>query len=45
MKEKQTDKTICKNVFQSGKNTPSKTQFTKMWVKLINCLERSKAAK
>lgn len=34
--------TICKNVFKSGENTTSKSQFTKKWIELINRLERNK---
>lgn len=34
---------ICRSVFKSGENTTSKTQFTKMWVELINKIEKNKA--
>ena len=32
----------CKSVFKSGENTTSKSQFTKMWIELINRLEKNK---
>ncbi len=34
---------LVKNVFKSGENTTSKEVFTKMWIELINKLERSKS--
>lgn len=33
---------ICKNVFKSGENTTSKSEFTKKWIELINRSEKSK---
>jgi len=35
---------VCRSVFKSGENTTSKEAFTKMWIELINKLERSKSA-
>ena len=35
--------TICKSVFKSGESTTSKNQFTKMWIELINKIEKNKA--
>lgn len=32
----------CKSVFKSGENTTSKSQFTKVWIELINKLEKNK---
>ena len=34
---------LVKSVFKSGENTTSKEAFTKMWIELINKLERSKS--
>lgn len=34
---------VCKSVFKSGESTTSKEAFTKMWLDLINKLERSKS--
>lgn len=34
---------LVKSVFKSGENTASKEEFTKMWIELINKLERSKS--
>ncbi len=34
---------LVKSVFKSGENTPSTEVFTKMWIELINKLERSKS--
>ena len=31
-----------KSVFKSGENTTSKEVFTRMWIEVINKLERSK---
>lgn len=33
---------LVKSVFKSGKSTTTKEAFTKMWIELINKLERSK---
>lgn len=35
---------LVKSVFKSGENTTSTEAFTKMWIELINKLERSKSA-
>ena len=35
---------LVKSVFKSGENMTSKEAFTKMWIELINKLERSKSA-
>lgn len=34
---------LVKSVFKSGENTTSKEVFTKMWIELVNKLERSKS--
>lgn len=34
---------LVKSVFKSGENMTSKEAFTKMWIELINKLERSKS--
>ena len=34
---------LVKSVFKSGESTTSKEAFTKMWIELINKLERSKS--
>ena len=34
---------LVKSVFKSGESTTSKEAFTKMWIELINRLERSKS--
>ena len=34
---------ICKSVFKSGESTTSKSEFTKMWIEMINKIERDKA--
>lgn len=36
-------KAECKSVFKSGKSTTTKGEFTKMWIQLINKMERSKS--
>lgn len=33
---------ICKSVFKSGENT-TKNQYTKIWIALINQMERNKS--
>ena len=33
---------ICKSVFKSGESTTSKMQFTKMWIEMINKIEKGK---
>ena len=33
-----------KNVFRNGKTKPTAEQFTKVWIALINQLEKSKGA-
>ncbi len=40
-----TQTTICKSVFKSGENTTTKTQFTKIWIELVNRLEKRKIVK
>lgn len=35
---------LVKSVFKSGENTTSKEAFTKMWIEMINKLERSKSS-
>lgn len=34
---------LVKSVFKSGENTTSKEVFTKMWIEMVNKLERSKS--
>ena len=34
---------LVKSVFKSGESTTSKEVFTKIWIELINKLERSKS--
>ena len=34
---------LCRSVFKSGESTTSKKQFTKMWIELINKIEKNKA--
>lgn len=34
--------TACKSVFKSGETTTSKSEITKMWIELINRLEKNK---
>ena len=34
---------LCRSVFKSGESTTSKNQFTKMWIELINKIEKNKA--
>ena len=45
MNENKSGKTICKSVFKNGKNTTTKSRFTKKWIELINRLEKNKSAK
>lgn len=33
---------ICTSVFRNGKSTPTADQITKVWINLINRLEKSK---
>lgn len=44
MGRKQT-RIICKNVFKSGGNTPSKESFTQLWLSLIPLSEKNKHIK
>ena len=34
-------KKICKNIFKNGESTTSKDNFTKVWIHLINQLEKN----
>lgn len=34
---------LVKSVFKSGENTSTKSEFTKMWIELINTLEKGKS--
>lgn len=34
--------TCCKSVFQNGRSKPTCEHFTKVWIDLINGIERSK---
>ena len=34
---------LCRNVFQDGRETPSKAAVTKKWIQLVNLLEKRKA--
>ncbi|MDE7331939.1 MAG: hypothetical protein K2O16_06795 [Lachnospiraceae bacterium] len=34
-------KNNCKNIFKNGESTTSKDNFTKVWIHLINQLERN----
>ncbi len=43
MAENEMSTTICKSVFKSGKSTTTKEAFTKMWILLINTLEKGKS--
>ncbi len=36
------EKIMCVSVFKSGENTTTKSQFTKVWVDLINKIEKGK---
>ncbi len=36
------EKKLCVSVFKSGGNTTTKSQFTKVWVDLINKIEKGK---
>lgn len=33
---------LCKSVFRQGEDAPSPECFTKMWVEMINRMERNK---
>lgn len=35
---------VCRSVFKSGENTMTESEFTKMWIELINTLEKGKSA-
>lgn len=35
---------VCKSVFKSGENITTEREFTKMWILLINTLEKGKSA-
>ncbi len=37
------EKIICVSVFKSGENTTTKQEYTKIWIELINLMERSKS--
>ena len=43
MANNEKSKNICSSVFKSGESTTSKNQFTKMWIELINKIEKNKA--
>lgn len=43
MAENEAPKTHCKSVFKSGENTTTEREFTKMWILLINTLEKDKS--
>lgn len=34
--------TICKSVFKGGESTTTEQEFTKMWARLINALEKNR---
>lgn len=34
---------LCKNIFKSGQPEVSRDQFTGLWIRLINQLEKNKA--
>ncbi len=38
----QTNQPKITSIFRSGESTTTQTQFTNMWITLINTLERSK---
>ena len=38
---KQSDK-LCKNIFKKGDNKITKNEFTRVWIDLINRLEKNK---
>lgn len=42
MAKKETQNALCKSVFKDGKNTVTKSIFTKKWIELINTLEKEK---
>ncbi len=35
--------TICKSIFKNGECAITETQFTQMWINLINTLEKGKS--
>lgn len=35
-------KGLCKSVFKSGKNAPTISRYTEVWIKLINKIGKSK---
>lgn len=35
---------VCKSIFKSGESKTSTSQFTKVWIELINNLEKNKGA-
>ena len=36
------DNSICKSIFRDGKLTPTKEEYTAIWVMIINRLEKNK---
>jgi preprotein translocase subunit Sss1 len=42
MEEKKNPNTAVKNVFKNGR-MPTKEEYTKLWIKMINQIEREKA--
>ena len=34
---------VCRSVFKSGESTTTESEFTKMWILLINTLEKGKS--
>lgn len=39
------NKCLCKSVFKDGRQSTSKEEFTKIWIELINRIEKNKYAK
>lgn len=35
---------FCRNIFKDGKK-PDKAEFTRLWIEMINQIERNKAAR
>lgn len=40
--EKAMNESSCKSVFRSGDNTMTKERFTRVWIALINSIEKGK---
>lgn len=42
MEENKQPTSMCKSVFKSGKSTTTEQEFTRMWARLINALEKNR---